>query len=817
MNYQSIHNKKQLIFNKNKQNNESEQIQKSNIQNQQQVLNNYKTETPHIFKTGIYDDGIQQIVANSNLQKERTNYYLNNKNKEYVNQGKLRQIYDPIIEKQNKEGLLNNTSARLINYFLNIDSSNRRINSLVTYQGSLIKLNNNPIQLTKNSSKIYINCPNHNLLKEDKIELGGITKQSNNIVYNNINPNLIFLDYYIQINQKHNIDINSKDTFYCEITDFTNPNITNQSQLFVGNIPITFINNTHEIVLSDSKYNLIESSDYFYIKLPYKYIPSSDYPLSTVTRNYTLYLYYIDNIPIHKLNAKYPITNYASSPYHIVENVDSNGFFVNIFTNAYWTSNDENTKNIGGKNVVVRKIDKFENGYSEPNNYTIELSKIYKNIVAVELLSSEFPCVENIIYKNKSIKSSVVQGYNNSNQEITFTQNNKLYWQNYDDGNYTYSVEITPGKYTPITLAQEIYNQVYNTERIYYTNQTNVVQPYTNHNYIEVEFNILQDLVIFKSYVEYIMKYMLKGLYYQNINGTNVDNLFYKINNRDSLNTNDLNKYPLYVIIKLNNNMLTKNNIFTKNNNDQLIIGDSIILSGITSYYGISGTYLNNISFEIFQISTEMFASGNLPDDFDDSDNFFIIKLGIVNIDNVFNEQFTNSIFSLKAPNKFRLLFDTNDTIGNVLGFKNVGHATSITDYGLTITNKMNYKPDIGVIIPDDDINPGNAIQLSGNNYILIVCDQFPVIDNLTEDKNVFAKIQLVGSPGTIVYNSFVKTKKIYHTPINEINKLSFSFYSPNGELYDFNGLNHSFMIKITTLELVPIQTRISSQNESNV
>lgn len=813
MSHKSTFNKSQIVFDKNK----SQENNFNNIQNQQRVLNSYKSTTPHVFQTGIYGDGLEQIVASSNLQKERTNHYLNNKNNEYVNTGDSRKIYDPIIEKKNNDGLLNNTSPKLINYFLNIDSLNRRLNSLVTYQGPQIRLANNSIKLTKNNSIIYINYPNHNLNREDKIELGGITKQNNTVAYNVNEPNLIFLDYYIQVNQKHNINPNSEDIFYCEILNFTNPSLSNQLLSFVGNIPITFINNIHEIVLSDSKYNLEESPDYFFIALPYKYIPSSNYPLSTSTRSFILNLFYIDNIPIHKLNAKYPITNYASSPYHVVKDIDSNGFYIDIYTKPFWISTLENIKYVGGNNIVIRKIDKFENGYPEPNNYTIELSKIYKNIVAVEMISSEFPCIENTVYKNKSIKSSIVQGYNSNNQEITFTQNNKLYWQNYDDGNYTYSIEITPGKYNPINLAKEIYNQIYNVNRIYYENQTNISQPYTNHNYIEVDFNLDQDLVTFKSYVKYIMKYMLKGLYYRNTNGTIADNLFYKITNQDSLNTDNNNKYPLYIIIKLSNNMLTKNNTFTKIDSELLISGNTIRLSDINNYYGISGQYLNNIDFEIYGISNNLFAPNNLPNDYDSPDNFFMIQLNIINIDDVFNEQNIGGIFSLYAPNKFRLLFNTGDTIGTLLGFKNVGQATSITDYNSIITNKMNYKPDIGVIIPDDDINAGNAIQLSGDNYILIACPQFPVIDNLIEDKNVFAKIQLLGSPGTIIYNSFVKTPKIYYTPISEINKLSFTFYSPNGELYDFNGLNHSFTIKITTLELIPIQTRISSQNEASV
>lgn len=795
-------------------------INNNSIKKQQHVLNNYKTTNTNILKTDNYANNLEQITANSNLQKDRINNYLNTRRTEYIDNGDIRKIYDPIIEKNINEGKLNNTSVKFIDSYLNIDSSIRRKNHNITYYDTQQNLCENPIRLTKGSSLIYFKYSITDLVKDDKIEIGGITKQTFNIIYPGLTKTLIFLKDYIQIFQTHDIDINTTDNFYCEISNFTNLSNVNNNLLFVGNIPLSFINKTHKIILFDKKYNLEYDPNSFYIKLPFKYNESLEYPLSLETRSFVLNLFYINNIPIHKFNTKSPITIYASSSYHVVDSIDSNGFFINIYTNAFWINDDNPIKYIGGKNITVRKIKQFENGYSEPNEYSLNLSKIYKNIVAVELISSEFPCIENTIYKNKSIKSSIVQGFNSNNKEITFTQNNKLYWQNYDDGDYTYSIEITPGKYNPINLAQEIYNRVYEVPRIYYNNQTNLKQPYTNHNFIEVMFNVDQDLVIFKSYVEYIMKYMFKGLFYQNFNGINNDNLFYKIKNKESLNTNNLNKYPLYIIINLNNNIMIKNNKFVKLQNDINVKGDVITLNNILNYYGISGDDLNNIEFEIYEISKNMFTDNILPFDIGDSnevDDYFMIELNIVNIDDIYNESYNNSIFKLYVSNKIRLLFNYDDTIGSIVGFKNMGSSTSITKWDSYITNKMNYNPDIGVTIIDNDINSGNAIQLCGYNYILIVCDQFPIVDNLSEIKHSFAKIQLSGSPGTIVYNSFVKMPKLFYVPINEINKLSFKILSPNGELYDFNGLDHSFTIKITTIEVVPIQTRISSQNDSNV
>ena len=70
---------------------------------------------------------------------------------------------------------------------------------------------------------------------------------------------------------------------------------------------------------------------------------------------------------------------------------------------------------------------------------------------------------------------------------------------------------------------------------------------------------------------------------------------------------------------------------------------------------------------------------------------------------------------------------------------------------------------------------------------------------------------------GGFVYDSFIKIKKIYYTPIHEVSKLSFEFYSPSGELVDFKGIDHSFTLKITTLENILDNTNINSQTESTI
>ena len=49
-----------------------------------------------------------------------------------------------------------------------------------------------------------------------------------------------------------------------------------------------------------------------------------------------------------------------------------------------------------------------------------------------------------------------------------------------------------------------------------------------------------------------------------------------------------------------------------------------------------------------------------------------------------------------------------------------------------------------------------------------------------------------------------------FNDPCN-LSKLSLSFYAPDGTLYDFNGINHSFILEISTIDERPPHTGIIS------
>lgn len=324
------------------------------------------------------------------------------------------------------------------------------------------------------------------------------------------------------------------------------------------------------------------------------------------------------------------------------------------------------------------------------------------------------------------------------------------------------------------------------------------------------------DTTIIKSYKETILARAFANMYYIITDGTHTptpwDHTFVPVASTPAgdptITTTDPSQlYPLFILVQYDNHGLTLNTMYETHLPGQQYVpngttGDTIIISKTSSYKGvlpskIDGTY-------------EAFAP-NLGLGYD-KQNYFMFKLQPIDIG-----QYTKrddgqkgGIFYIYTPNTFRLLFNYQDTIGKLLGFPNVGETYAVTKYATSITNKDPYQPDISPEHAIDETTPGNAIMLCGYNYILMVCNELSVIETIGKIKDAFAKILFVGVPGKICFNTFVCTPKIFYEPIQELSQLTLSFYSPDGELYDFNGLEHSFTLEFITLDELPHDTHIN-------
>jgi len=233
----------------------------------------------------------------------------------------------------------------------------------------------------------------------------------------------------------------------------------------------------------------------------------------------------------------------------------------------------------------------------------------------------------------------------------------------------------------------------------------------------------------------------------------------------------------------------TNNNIYylaINHPNHLLKIGTQITIQNSTSIGVVPDYVINSV-----QIIHSIIDNNN-----------YIVQLNPFNIlqnDSTITSGGGNSV-QIIYPFVGRLLFNSQGTIGKLLGFRNVGQPNSITQWNYTITNNTAYVNDIltdatGIPITSSVIC--NYINLNGDNYLLI---SNPLLKNTVDTggiNGVFAKILLAGPPGYILYNQYIQLGDELNEGIQSLSELEFYFYAADGTLYEFNGLEHSFTIEI--------------------
>lgn len=352
----------------------------------------------------------------------------------------------------------------------------------------------------------------------------------------------------------------------------------------------------------------------------------------------------------------------------------------------------------------------------------------------------------------------------------TNEKNNKLYFQVLEDKDYTYEVEITPGNYTVSSLRDEIKNKIEQVQRISFTDNlvikdgTNALLEKSLNFSTIVEMNQFTDIV---SIALFSVIIIVKGI-------TLSDETYEDERKRIIINHVD----------------------------HGLSVGDKITIAGAQSTSGIPNSVLN-IEHTIESIK--------------DSNNY-IIKLPLHNDSTQTDNTGGGSAINILIPLSFRLLFNYKDTIGKILGFRNVGEQYSITPFGLVIYNNIAYEYDYfkdavgNEIFFDNDTRQveNEVIQLFGHNYILMCCDAFKGNESLSTNNlsGVFAKLLLSDSPGSILFNQYIQLAEVLNKPIKTLTELEFKFFSPSGSLYEFNGIDHSF-----TLEIYEESVEISGTN----
>lgn len=623
-------------------------------------------------------------------------------------------------------------------HIININSEYRNKNPSITVSEEE-NLEVDPLEFYNNERKIFIHHPNHNFEINDKITLNGaISKTSTLNTYRDYNlPTFEILEgcNFMKIYYDHNIPLNyNSNTIKIKLEGIKSDKDINGKSTFLGSIPINLINKTHEVKLSlrndeitcdkekvikkkNDKDYFEPNSSYFFILLSMKM--TTAYNLQNY--NFKLIFESLFGINLNLINASFPIDENHYNGYHIIREITKNGYYIHLDTPAIIKNNISKG---GGRGIYVAKIINLDSGYPDANNYKVNLNTIYQNVVASRLISTEIPNTHRLINDYPLEKA-----------------NNKLYWNNLEDGDHIYSISVPSGNYSILELIDTMNILFSKTERIL-NNNYNKNKIY---HFIKSEINQNTNEIKFKSYKkELIPKYNIKM------------------------------EYGKHVIIKHKDHNI---NLFQ----------DIILESSIKELNG-SYNIIEIIDGDCYMINL---LWDELKCNIEDSSDYSSMNSCLSDID---------ICISLYIPNAFRFRFDQPDTIGKILGFRNPGNLSSITDYDTVISNRSLYSFEKDLIFQGKNIKiNNNSPQLYGNNYMFILIDELQKMSSIGPIKNAFTKILLNDKPNKILYDTFVPIENYYDVPIKELYQLTVSFYTQMGDAVEFNNTDHSFTLEIIT------------------
>ncbi|ULY68628.1 hypothetical protein [Chlorella virus XW01] len=615
----------------------------------------------------------------------------------------------------------------------NIDSKYREKNPKNILEGNTLKIKNNGLTFIENSFEIGIAISSNNNFKvNDRIILEGVLGDDR-ILNNNIYMFNNF-EYAIVYYPNHEITIEYKK-IYTELKVF----IENQNNVpnYFGNIPSNAIINSHNIVLlreinitdlliknisetllSSLNININDvDNNFFLIKLPFSYI-SNSFETNVIELD-GLFKYTFDNIFGIKtafINANYPINYIRYIGFHQIERIDRNNIYIKCKNKAYKSGIS------GGNNIVIGKIKDSIEGFPDASNYSIFLKKNFNNVVRIELISTEIPFVEFIVQEN-----------------------NKLYWKQYDDGNFIYSTSIPPGNYNGSRLIETISDRINNIERIVSTEENKIL------NLFEIGLNTFTQTVNFTAF--------------------KLDNLPNSIRIESAVIFG--NNYFLLTVRHLNN---------------LVEVGDIIEIAGSTSIGLVPSSAINK-KHRVYSLNKEQSSYSIILEPFIPTNINGLVGDGGV-------------ATRVKSRALVSFYFNKKDTLGGILGFKNVGNINSITPFSHITTNKDNY------VLPNLYDEVGNIVNndvylnLTGdNNYLMMHLNDYESITSNSPEGNCFAKILLAGNPGDILFNTFMTYPVEFDIPIQTINRFDIKFTFSDSSKPRFNNLDHSFTLLITEIQ----------------
>lgn len=677
---------------------------------------------------------------------------INKKFSNNLNDYKPDNKFNPYLNFLQENGLDNDSSIVKYNVnYINIDSSHRKKDPYNIIEKSF-NLSINPFSFNKNY--LEINILDEKLYIGQKISISGLYSLEKICRYTTTNNIIKFYENssFVEIGINGNIiydisNYNSIDTkkVFVILSDI----IGNNRSSYIGNIPINLLNKTHQMYLIKDDSITTANINKFYIKLPI----SSNGIQSQISFNFKIIFEHYNCIPINEINADYPISNEHINGYHIIDKIINDTTSTKILIKLYLPSiiiTQNNFGNFGGESITINTIKSIHKGYPYSHTYTIDLQNTYFNIIQARIISSLFPDVFKSFRDSTSLK-----------------QNNKLYFQDIDNGNNIIELELDAGTYTDEEFINKMEKKFLELKR----KTDNENSPYDNNFHVKINIERSIDYIEFNNYRKANLKKSIVAVNpLINPNDTDIGTGSYTI-----------------TIFHPNHNIKTN---FTE-----------IILENFIEHLGINAKDLNKKHNIVNIIDIDRY-------------NILLENINLNSIKNITSGGNSSYIY---VPSLFRLLFNYNDSMGEQIGFRNIGDKFSITNYKIKITNKDIYENEVLF----DTLNNTKtflteSLTFNKNQYIIMTCKQLSVFKNTHIPTDFFAKINLSSTNKNIMIDQVISPPVFYYNPIQKINELSFEFFDPDGSPFEFNNIDHSFILELTLIDNVPKNTGLNS-NTSNV
>ena len=93
------------------------------------------------------------------------------------------------------------------------------------------------------------------------------------------------------------------------------------------------------------------------------------------------------------------------------------------------------------------------------------------------------------------------------------------------------------------------------------------------------------------------------------------------------------------------------------------------------------------------------------------------------------------------------------------------------------------------------------SITLEGENYTFLTSPQLATMRTTGKVSDIFARITLDQSPGSMVFNFLSNPKEFDTVPLDKMDQLQFSMKNPDNTFYEFNDMDFSFVVEVTEVQ----------------